>query len=96
MDEVTEIAAVIQAGYEDATQTQLDFQVARAIRTRLVEMGWVPFGTLAAIIEAAGGEVTVPRRLLDDPPTELARFDNIADDSVTIKSHRRRRRSWRR
>lgn len=43
--------------------------------------------TVAAIVEAAGGQVTVPRRLLVDPPGLMV-FRDVLEDVETIRTVR--------
>lgn len=47
----------LQKGYGDATQTVLDDRVAGDILQTLRERGWASLDVVAAIIDAAGGEV---------------------------------------
>lgn len=60
------IRDVIQRVYEDATQTVLDQQAAREIIAALRAAGWASFDEVAVLIEAAGGSITVPDRLMHD------------------------------
>lgn len=48
-----------------------------------------PFSAVAALIEAAGGEIVVPERLLLDPPGEIARFDDPVTGAVRFTTRRR-------
>lgn len=66
------IMDTLQEVYGDATQTVLDHRAATAVWKRLEEMGVAPASGVAAIVAAAGGEVTIPDALLLDPPTEYA------------------------
>jgi hypothetical protein len=60
MSKDTEIvAAALQRGYGDATQTVLDHRVAREVIKALREVGWCSPDEVALIVEAAGGSVTV-------------------------------------
>jgi hypothetical protein len=65
------IADVLQRVYDDATQTALDRHAAAEVYAYVLSCGMAPLETVAAIVEAAGGDVTVPSRLLIDPPVEL-------------------------
>lgn len=60
------VAGVIQRVYGDATQTVLDRRAASEILTALRGAGWTSLDEVAMLIEAAGGEITVPRRILSD------------------------------
>jgi hypothetical protein len=60
------VASVIQRVYEDATQTALDRKAAREIIAALRAAGWASLDEVAVLIEAAGGEIAVPDRLMVD------------------------------
>ena len=61
------VVDVIQRVYGDATQTPLDRQAASEIVAALRAAGWASLDEVAMLIEAAGGEITVPGRILGDP-----------------------------
>lgn len=63
---VAAVRRTIQEVYGDASQTVLDDRAARAIISTLREMGWASLDEVAVLIEAAGGEITVPDRLMGD------------------------------
>lgn len=67
------VAQVIRSGYQDATSTVLDRQVARDIVNALREAGWAAPEEVRAIVAAAGGRVSVSDNLIMDPPKELFR-----------------------
>lgn len=87
-DLVAGIATTIQRVYGDATQTALDRKAAAEIWRYLQERGVMPLSTAAALIEAAGGEIVVPERVLIDPPDEVARSEEWADGSVRYRTRR--------
>lgn len=60
------VAATIQRTYNDATQTHLDRQAASNIIAALRSAGWASLNEVAVLIEAAGGSITVPDRLMQD------------------------------
>lgn len=62
------IVDVMQRGYGDATQCQLDFKVASDIVDALLKADWCPPNVLSAIVESVGGEIKVLRKHLADPP----------------------------
>jgi hypothetical protein len=68
----------IQQGYGDATQTELDVRVARAIIDRLLSMGWADPESVRALVAGAGGRIEVARRVMADPPAELFAHDDPA------------------
>ena len=80
---IDRIAETLQRVYGDATQTVLDRKAAREVFKVCTEMGMAPLSSVAAIIAAAGGRVTVPHDLLIDGPTEVTRIDEI--DGITFK-----------
>lgn len=57
---------VIQRVYGDATQTALDHEAAVEILRALRAAGWASLDEVAVLIEAAGGSITVPDRLMGD------------------------------
>ena len=69
----------LQTGYGDATQTVLDDRVAGQVIQSLRDRGWCSPDEVAAIVLAAGGEVTVPDEILmhaDQLQVEV--FDDFA------------------
>ena len=70
MDQVTSttdtqaVMDVLQRVYGDATQTVLDHQAASEVIAELRRRGWASLDDVARIIVAAGGEVTIPDRLM--------------------------------
>lgn len=84
-DIVTEIAGLIQAGYEDATQTELDWQVARSIERRLRGLGWASPEEVRALVAAAGGRLVVPDNLLADPPGAIWTSRRESDFSTVLE-----------
>jgi len=77
MDWTREVMDVLQSGYGDATQTALDRQVAAEIVKRLRSWGWIAPDEVRALVACAGGEITMDRRILADPPRELFVTDDI-------------------
>lgn len=91
MDTTAIIAGVIQEGYEDATQTHLDHQVARKIEQTLRNRGWADFETVALLVVAAGGRIEIPTRLFIDPPVgQLRSWHDYEKDKMVVE-HRERK-----
>lgn len=55
---------VIQRVYGDASRTVLDRRAASEIVKALRERGWASLDEVALLIDAAGGEIVVPSRLM--------------------------------
>lgn len=72
---VNRVCDALRAWYGDAITTARDRQVAHSIVQVLCEAGWCPPNMIAAILEAAGGSVTVTDRQMVDPPSKLVRED---------------------
>lgn len=73
------VAEVIQRVYGDATQTVLDRRAASEIVAALRTAGWASLDEVALLIEAAGGEITVPGRMLSDTrERRVTRQDDFA------------------
>lgn len=81
------VTATIQRVYADATQTVLDREAARQIVAALRAAGWASLDEVARLIDAAGGSITVPHRLLADTEERVVeRFDTL--DGITFRVRR--------
>lgn len=78
------IADTIQRVYGDATQTALDRRAAEEIWRFLKARGVAPFSTMAAVVVAAGGEITIPENVLVDLPATITRYDQF--DGVKLRA----------
>lgn len=76
---------VIQRVYGDATQTTLDCEAATEIVRALRGMGWASLDDVGMLIEAVGGEITVPHRVLAN---DRERRVTVQDDYATGKKFR--------
>jgi hypothetical protein len=77
---------VIQRVYGDATQTVLDQRAASEIVTAFRAAGWASLDEVAVLIEAAGGSITVPHRLMmDGRDRQVTRQDDFAADGVKFR-----------
>ena len=80
------VANVIQRVYGDTTQTVLDRQAASEIVTALRNAGWASLDDVARLIDAAGGEVVVPRNILADSCDRVVtRQDDFASGGVRYR-----------
>jgi hypothetical protein len=82
------IADTIQRVYGDATRTVLDHRAAVEIWKYLQVRGVVSENVLAAVIEAAGGKITVPNSALPGPPAEVFVVGDRTNDTTTLKARR--------
>lgn len=94
MSEATQIAAdAIQRTYNDASQTVLDHRAASAVVSDLRRAGWMSPQEVAAIVDAAGGRVTLQDRHLRamlEGSYELLVMDDSATGLDRILIARRR------
>lgn len=80
------VCDAIQRAYGDATRTQLDRTAAAEIVAALRNAGWASLDEVAMLIEAAGGEVVVPAKILGDSrERRVTRQDDFASGGVKFR-----------
>lgn len=82
------VLEVIQRVYGDATQTELDDHAASEIIAALRRVGWASPDDVALLIKAAGGEITITRRMREESTKHqvLESWEDLATDSTVVRA----------
>jgi hypothetical protein len=83
---VRDVMDIIQRGYGDSSMTPLDRTVATNIINYLQSAGWMGPEEVAHIVQAAGGEVRISEKQLDEGPKALSIFRDQVSFELVLRS----------
>jgi len=79
-----DIQQILNEGYGEQATSALDRVVARNILNFLRATNWITHEEFAIVVEAAGGTVVIPDKVLTEDPPEVLRMWRDIDDSLVI------------